>query len=133
MILKSIEICPNQNDSNRAKLILDNRLIDIFNSGNKLAMIKNIQHIPAKSMILFYTYGDILPDAKYPGVLILMRLNLNENLNDQQKAKYLKSTAGLSLFVETHLRSLWSKSIHEDQLAPLFSRIGNNIILVNNE
>ena len=126
---KSIE----SNDSNGAKLILDNRLIDIFNSGNKLAMIKNIQHIPAKSMILFYTYGDILPDAKYPGVLILMRLNLNENLNDQQRTKYLKSTASLSLFVETHLRSLWSKSIHEDQLAPLFSRIGNNIILVNNE
>jgi hypothetical protein len=126
---KSIE----SNDSNRVKLILDNRLMKIFDNSNKLAMIKNIQEIPAKSMILFYTYGDILPDAKYPGVLILMKLNLDENFDDQQRTEFLKSTARLSSFVETHLRKMWSKSIHEDQLAPLFSRIGNNVILVNTE
>jgi len=36
-------------------------------------------------------------------------------------------------FVETHMFQMWSKFVGEDQLKPLFTRIGNNVVFVNNE
>ena len=82
-------------------------------------------------MLLFYTYGDDMLSAKYPGILILMTLELRERLDDQRREQLLKSQAKLTEYVESYLFDLWSSSIGEDQLRPLFTRIANNVVLVN--
>ncbi len=51
---------------NMVKLYIDTRL-KIFGSGKKIAVISNIDMIPATSMLLFYSYGDDLTSAIFPG------------------------------------------------------------------
>ena len=118
----------------RVKLAIDEKLKRIFGThGAKLALVRNIEHIPAKSMLLFYTYGDDLANAKYPGVLILMTLRIGREMSASERDELLKRTASLTHFVERHLIDLWSRAIGDDQLKPLFTRIANNIVLVNAE
>jgi len=70
-------ICP-KNDQNlidmikkreddMVKLYIDTSLKQIFGSGKQIAVISNIDMIPATSMLLFYSYGDDLTSAIFPG------------------------------------------------------------------
>ena len=116
------------------KKYVDNRLDKIFLNGNKFALVRNIEKLPATTMLLFYTYGDDLTNAKYPGIVILMCLELDDVfIESSKRSQLLKSGAQLSEFVENYLYDLWSTNIHEDQLRPLFTRIANNVIFINNE
>lgn len=117
----------------QVKLHIDNKLNKIFQSDQRVALVKNIQQIPATSMLLFYTYGDDLISAKYPGVVILMTLEIDHTISNEQREIFSKSSKKTMEFVESHLFKLWSKFVGEDQLKPLFTRIGNNVIFVNNE
>lgn len=119
------------------KLLIDTKLNRVFMNKKKIALVKDIQEIPATSMLLFYTYGDDLLSAKYPGVVILMTLKLegaleNENNRDFRDA-LMKSQSKLTSYVEDYLFNLWSKQVGDDQLRPLFTRIANNVVLVNKE
>jgi len=51
----------------QVKLHIDTTLNGIFMNKNRIALVKDIEKIPATSMLLFYTYGDDLLSAKYPG------------------------------------------------------------------
>ena len=124
-------------DSENVKKELDTDLINIFsNMKGKIALIENIENIPAKSMMLFYSYGDDLSTAKYKGIMILLTYELSEEIISNNKEKYeelTKSYNKLSSFVEKDINDRWSVFIDYDQLKPLYTRIANNIILVNNE
>ena len=116
------------------KKYVDSKLNRIFSKGHKFAFVQNIEQLPATTMLLFYTYGDDLMNAKFPGIVILMSVQLSDiAIEDLERAKLLNSSAKLSEYVEAYLFKLWSPYIHEDQLRPLFTRIANNVILVNNE
>lgn len=119
----------------KIKLHIDNKLNRIFSSGQRIALVKSISVVPATSMLLFYTYGDDLLSAKYPGVIILMTLNLNEIIEkkSEKREMLMKSQSKLTGFIESYLFKIWSKQVGEDQLRPLFTRIANNVVLVNNE
>lgn len=116
-------------DYDQVKLHLDTRLDAIFRSGQRIALVENIQLVPATAMIIFYTYGDVV-NAKHPGVMILMGLVLDETLTSAQKSAYAESTALLNGHVEDYLSRIWSTRIGDDQLKPLFTRIANNVVLV---
>lgn len=123
----------NLKDSNKCKLYVDNRLDKIFKDGEKMALVKNVEMLPAHAMLIFYTYGDDLYNAKYPGILILMTLDLDFQIEPAQKSQFLQSQSVLTKFVEDHLFNIWSKQIGEDQIRPLFTRIANNVIFLNTE
>ena len=124
-------------DSELVKKELDADLINIFSKLNgKIALLENIENIPAKSMILFYTYGDDMTTAKYRGIMVLFTYELNEETISNNKEKYeelTKDYSKLTSFVEKDINDRWSVLIDYDQLKPLYTRIANNIILVNNE
>jgi hypothetical protein len=121
------------NQWDKVKLLIDDKLNRIFSSGQRVALVRNIQDIPAKSMLLFYTYGDDLLSAKYPGVVILMNLHIDYLIESTDRDVYSKSSRKIIEFTENYLFKLWSNYVMEDQLKPLFTRIGNNVIFVNNE
>ena len=64
-----------------------------------------------------------------------MTLNLGDVTAGKENLRYelLKSQSKLTGYVEDYLFSLWSKQVGEDQLRPLFTRIANNVVLVNTE
>ena len=125
----------NSQKFDAAKKYVDTKLDKIFISGYKFALVQHIERLPATTMLLFYTYGDDLPNAKYPGIVILMSLELNNDVSieNSKREQILKSGAKLSELVENHLFDLYSSNIHEDQLRPLFTRIANNVIFINAE
>jgi hypothetical protein len=115
------------------KLKIDQKLERLFDSGEKFALVKNIHLLPAISMIPFYSYGDFGDMAKFQGILILITLELNSPIDSAHREQLLESTAELNSFVERYLYKLWSPFIPDDQLLPLFTRIANNVILINPE
>jgi hypothetical protein len=124
----------NNDEFDLVKSYVDKKLDNIFSSGNKLALVRSIEQLPPTTMLLFYTYGDDLANAKYPGVVIFMSLKLkNIFMEKQNRSDLLKSSAKLNEFVENYLFDLWSNKIGDDQLRPLFTRIANNVIFVNEE
>lgn len=138
--IKNLVVSPNdeplnkfidENNYDRVKLHLDDRLNTLFKSGEKLAMIENIEKLPATSMLLFYTYGDDLLNAKFPGIMILMTLEIDHIIDNTDRINMSQKPALISRFVEDHLFKLWSPFVGADQLKPLFTRIANNVILVN--
>jgi hypothetical protein len=118
-----------------AKKYVDTKLDKVFISGCKFALVQHIERLPATTMLLFYTYGDDMGNAKYPGIVILMSLELSDDvfIENSTREQILKSSSKLSELVENYLFDLYSKHIHEDQLRPLFTRIANNVIFINNE
>ena len=58
------------------KLHIDNKLNEIFKSGQRIALVKSINRIPPTSMLLFYTYGDDLTSCKYPGIFLQNHFNI---------------------------------------------------------
>ena len=124
----------NKQEYDDAKKYVDTKLDKIFVSGYKFALVQHIERLPATTMLLFYTYGDDLPNAKFPGIVILMSLELSDMaIETSKREQILKSGAKLSELVENHLFDLYSSKIHEDQLRPLFTRIANNVIFINTE
>lgn len=63
----------------KIKLHIDNKLNRIFSSGQRIALVKSISVVPATSMLLFYTYGDDLLSAKYPGDSLILSKTLKIN------------------------------------------------------
>lgn len=122
-----------ENSYDKSKLYIDTKLINLFKAGDRLALVNHIEVLPAQTMLLFYTYGDDLQNAKFPGILILMSLNIDTRLDDSHRARFAKSSSSLTKYAEDYLFNLWSSSIDDDQLRPLFTRIANNVIFVNNE
>lgn len=121
------------NEIDQSKLYVDKRLDSLFGSGEKIAWVKNIQRIPARVMILFYTYGDYENAAKYQAVSIFMSLNLVDvDIGVENRAKFETNIASLSQFVEDYLFDVWSKDIAADQLRPIFTRIANNLCFIRN-
>lgn len=64
-----------------------------------------------------------------------MTLELNEIIekDSEEREMLLKSQSKLTGYVEDYLFKIWSRQVGEDQLRPLFTRIANNVVLVNNE
>ena len=118
-----------------AKKYVDTRLEVIFGSGKRVALVQNIERLPFSTMVLFYTYGDDIINAKYPGTIIIFTLELSSefNLKSLERKKILQSCSQLTVLVENYLTDLYSANVHEDQLKPLFTRIANNIIFINEE
>ncbi len=127
-----IELIRSEN-SDKVKMVMDDRLKAIFDHGDKIALIKNVQVLPAKSMLLFMSYGDLQAYAKYQGVLIIMTLDVGEEFDEQERAKLTRKTDYLYAYVQNYLTKLWSKIVGPDQLEPLYTRIANNVILVSPE
>lgn len=127
-LIRSIE----SREVDRAKLEVDTRLDRIFRADEKLALVRNIQKMPAQAMILFYTYGDY-ENAKFPGVLIFMSLSLEHELSNDERARFNDRIASLTEFVEDYLFNLWKSEIAADQLRPLFTRIANNLCFVKGD
>lgn len=122
-----------KNMPDESKLYIDSTLSEHFKSGGKLAFVEDIHQFPAHSMVLFYAYGDEEKYAKFSGVLIFMSFKLNEVLDSKSREEFSDSPKKLREFAENRMFNLWSKWIGEDQLRPLFTRIANNVILINNE
>jgi hypothetical protein len=124
-----------ENNHDKLKLYIDNKLVEWFKSGDKVALVNNIELLPAQTMLLFYTYGDDQDTAKFPGVLILMNLNLEMSLETALRERFNKNGSNkfLTKFTEDYLFKLWSARVNDDQLKPLFTRIANNVVLVNKE
>ena len=121
-------------DPNTAKLQLDTKLTNIFSNLNaKLTLIEDILKIPPESMMIFYAYGDEASNSKSKGVIILLTYTLEKVISEEEYKKLSNDYSMLSRLVEKELNTVWSETIDYDQLNPLFSRIANNIILVNND
>ena len=117
-----------------AKLLLDRDLSYIFGEyREKIALVENIENIPAEAMLLFYAYGDEFLQAKFKGILILFTYELKEELSKDSKKQLFNNYAKLSTLVENELNDEWSPYVEYDQLHPLYTRIGNSIILLNEE
>lgn len=116
-------------ENDRAKLEVDTRLDRIFQADEKLALVRNIQNMPARAMLLFYTYGDF-ENAKFSGVQIFMSLSLESMLSSDERTRFENKLASLTEFVENHLFNLWKSEIAADQLRPLFTRIANNLCFI---
>ncbi len=120
--------------SEAVKMEMDEDLVEIFSKEN-FALVEDIHNLPAKSMILFYTYGDDASTAKFKGIMIFFTYELDVVIsNNKEKIdEFSKDYSKLSSFIEKNLNDKWSKDIDYDQLKPLFTRIGNNYVLVNPE
>lgn len=117
------------NDPKRVKIEIDDKLNNLFSNGQKVALIRNIEFIPAEVMLLFMSYGDDFANAKYTGIIILMTLEVDKlEVNDRDA--FFKSSRQMTQYIESYLFNLWSKFIGEDQLKPIFTRIANNVIFV---
>ena len=102
--------------------------------GSKFAIVQHIERIPFSVMLLFYTYGDDFFNSKFPGTIIFLTLELSPGLNVHSKRKQIQTSCSqMTDLVENYLSDLYLSSVHEDQLKPLFTRIANNIILINEE
>lgn len=119
-------------DIEKAKLEIDNRLENAFKSGQRYFLVKNIQEIPNSAMLIFYKYGDILPDVKYPGVMIFFTYKLKNSLSSEEPQSIKGDLTKLTVHVEKELTELWS-DIHFDQLMPLFARVTNNVAFVEKD
>lgn len=130
--LKSLVINQNdyKKDSDNVKLDIDIKLKNIFSKKGKVALIRGIQHIPAEAMLLFHSYGDIGPASEYPGVIVLMTLQIDAQIEQEKRDLFFKSSKEIGEYTEKYLFNLWSKDVPKDQLDPLFCRIGNNIIIL---
>jgi hypothetical protein len=123
----------NGNKFDDSKKYVDLKLEQIFSNGNKFTFVHNIEKLPPTTMLLFYTYGDDFYNSKYKGIIIFMTLKLNIVIENSQRQLMFDKYAELSEFFENYLFDLYSPIIPEDQLRPLFTRIGNNLILINYE
>jgi hypothetical protein len=127
LIIDTKKLVGKQHDD--AKLVLDEDLTKIFTNLNaKIALVEDIQNIPAQSMLIFHTFGDDETTTKYKGIITLLTFEIDEDISET-KDRY----AELSDFVERKLSEKWSKDIKYDQLKPLYARIANNIVLINNQ
>lgn len=131
--LNSLIINPNdyKKDSDNVKLEIDYKLESIFLKKGKVALIKGMQYIPAQAMLLFFSYGDIGSASEYPGVIILMTLQIDVQIEQEKRDLFLKSSKEINKYTEIYLSNLWSTDFPKDKLKPLFSRIGNNILFLN--
>lgn len=121
------------NDADLAKKHIDTKLETIFKAGKKVALIKQIQYLPAVSLFLFHKYGDEFDSEDYKGYIIIITLQLDINISNEERLNILKKPSKLNEVVENYLLETFSPFIHEDQLKPIFTRICNNLIFVNNE
>jgi hypothetical protein len=130
LIINSISLSRMSDDEAKEKL--DKSLVNIFeNLNSKIALIENIEHLPARSMILFHSYGDDESNAKFKGIMILFTFHFEfENLEYEIQNIEEKDMRNL---IEEKLTEKLSISIHSDQLYPLFSRIANNAVLIYQE
>jgi len=119
-------------NKDQAKLEIDNQLENAFKAGKRLFLINNIEAVPSSSMFIFYTYGDSIPEAKFPGVMIFFTYKLKSSLTNEQRKLFRNGLPQLTSFVEQELTELWN-DIHFDQLKPLFTRITNNVVLVEKD
>lgn len=122
-------------NSDVVKQNIDEKLRNIFSNSGKVALINDIQVIPAKSMLLFYTYGDEADYALYKGILIIYTYELSEVIsNDKEKYDELKNSyKKLTNYVEKDLKKLWKSDMEYDQMSALFTRVTNSVVLVENE
>ena len=121
-------------DSDKAKFQLDSKLTNLFSHLNKrVALVEDISNIPPKSMMLFYAYGDEYSNSRYNGIVVLLTYTLDIGLSKDKFRLLANDYSLLSSLVEDKLTAEWSNEIHYDQLRPLFSRITNNIVLVDKE
>ena len=112
-----------------AKEELDKRLVDIFqNLNEKIALIEDIQDLPDKSMILFHSYGDDKSNAKFKGIIIIFTFNFKGEIENREM-----SDKDMTLFIEQKLNDKLNQSFHYDQLNALFTRIANNLVLIQIE
>ena len=130
LIIDSISLSSMSDDE--AKEELDKSLVNIFeNLNSKIALIENIEDLPAKSMILFHSYGDDESNAKFKGIMILFTFHF-EVENSGYYFQNIKEKDMRNL-IEQKLTEKLSISIHSDQLYPLYARIANNAVLINQE
>ena len=112
-----------------AKEELDKRLVYIFqNLNEKIALIEDIQDLPDKSMILFHSYGDDKSNAKFKGIIIIFTFNFKGEIENREM-----SDKDMTLFIEQKLNDKLNQSFHYDQLNALFTRIANNLVLIQIE
>jgi hypothetical protein len=121
-------------DPDIAKLQLDSNLSNIFTQLNKrTVLVEDISNIPPKAMIIFYAYGDEYSNSLYNGIIILLSYTLDVGLSGDKFKLLSNDYSLLSTLVEEKLTADWSSEIYYDQLKPLFTRIANNIVLVDRE
>ena len=121
-------------NEDEAKMQLDLNFKKIFKDLKRnIALVEDLNNIPPQSMILFYAYGDDASNSKYNGIIILITFVIDEVFDKIKFDKLSTDYAMLSSFVEMKLNEKWSNDIDYDQLKPLYTRIGNNIILVGSE
>jgi len=122
-----------QKDYDKIKLMIDDKLKKIFLNDNHIALVNNIQKIPATSMMLFYTYSDEKSNAIFSGNIILLTLELNNVIESKTRELFNQNNVNLTKFIKKYMTDLWANEIHPDILNPLITRIGKNILLINNE
>jgi hypothetical protein len=128
LIIDSISLSSMSDDE--AKEELDKSLVNIFeNLNSKIALIENIEDLPAKSMILFHSYGDDESNAKFKGIMILFTFHFEV----ENSGYYFQNIKEMLNLIEQKLTEKLSISIHFDQLYPLYARIANNAVLINQE
>lgn len=121
-------------DPDTAKLQLDSNLTNIFNQLNKrTVLVEDISNIPPKAMMIFYAYGDEYSNSRYNGIMVLLSYALDVGLSGDKFKLLSNDYSLLSTLVEEKLTADWSNEIYYDQLKPLFTRIANNIVLVDRE
>jgi hypothetical protein len=127
-----LDLMANRTGTQDVKMELDKKLEEIF-AVSRIGLVENIELIPPQSMILFYTYGDDVHTAKFPGILLMFTLQLDIELAQTHHLLFSNNVSKFSQFLEDYLKNLWQSHIDSDQLLPLLARIANNLILINNE
>ncbi|XP_064616100.1 uncharacterized protein LOC135480248 [Liolophura sinensis] len=113
----------NQNTPAQEKKDLDKKLRKAFSSGNKGAMLVNVERLSPEAALMLHSYCDN-DNAPFTNVLLMLQL-----VTDKLQTEDL----GKQQAVEGFMMALWEKQLGVDRIMALFSRIANNIIPISPE
>ncbi|KAL4219507.1 torsin-1A-interacting protein [Mactra antiquata] len=105
-------------DGARVKLALDNKLMANLEKGRGV-VLDHVEMLPAQAALLLHGYCDG-DNAPYKRSVIFLGLHTNDVKQDQHD-------------LDDILNTLWLNELGEDEMPALRSRIGNNVVVLNQE
>lgn len=110
----------------KAKKDMDELLIEKFQNGHRVALIRHLELLPPPSPLLFYSYCDD-QNAPHKHVAIIFTVHLPEEPDLSLPANEAEGA------VEKYLANqVWAKE-EQDSVAALLSRVADTVALINGE
>lgn len=126
LIINGAEHSANQGDN--TKIELDKLLTNHFKTGHKVAIIKELEALPATSPLLFYSYCDD-QNAPYKDIALIFTIHLRQYPDSSLSPMEAEGT------VEKYLaKEVWrSPQYEQNAVAALLSRVADTVVLVHPE